>query len=129
MLALALHLLHHRRGGGPAAGGGASGGGPAPPAASSAEEGHPHRQAIAALLGQPPPLFVPGAPPASVDSCPWALVESEEDVAALAAFLARQRRFALDVEHHKVHSYAGVTCLLQLSTGGCWWRQMGDVCM
>lgn len=48
-----------------------------------------------------------------------------------------QDRIALDVEHHAQHSYAGVTCLLQLSTGGqegcavcCCWQaaQANEIC-
>lgn len=78
---------------------------------------HPHAAAIAALQSAPPPLRAPAAPPAPLEACTWEWVDRPERLAQLAAQLSRCERFALDAEHHSAHSYAGITCLLQLSTG------------
>lgn len=78
----------------------------------------PFRQAIERLLSQAPPLHPPGALPLPLHRCTCTWVCTPQQLTSLAAALGRLQRFALDVEHHSIHLYAGVTCLLQISTGG-----------
>ncbi|GAB4817041.1 hypothetical protein N2152v2_004087 [Parachlorella kessleri] len=64
-----------------------------------------------------PPLMEPTEQPGSLEDCPCTWVQTAEQLETLALFLTTQQRFALDVEHHSIHTYAGITCLLQISTG------------
>jgi hypothetical protein len=50
-------------------------------------------------------------------------VDTVPKLAAACMELFEQDRVALDVEHHSLHTYAGMTCLVQLSTGE--WQVQG----
>lgn len=84
---------------------------------------HPHAALIEALSRQPPLLQLPpregppGDAPLGSGKGEYAWVAKPSHLAAAAMELFEQDRLALDVEHHNTHSYAGVTCLLQISTG------------
>ncbi|PRW59440.1 DNA damage checkpoint isoform A [Chlorella sorokiniana] len=96
-------------------------GGATATAAAAAPAVHPHSAAIEQLSRQPPQLQLPPRPeppgPLGSGKSEYVWVARPSHLAAAAAELFEQDRIALDVEHHNVHSYAGMTCLLQLSTG------------
>lgn len=55
--------------------------------------------------------------PAALECTPWELVTTPQQLKAAAARLRKAPFLAMDTEHHSQHSYLGITCLLQLSTG------------
>lgn len=44
------------------------------------------------------------------------LVDSPEAVVTLLHELRQETEIAIDLEHHDAHSYAGLVCLMQIST-------------
>lgn len=95
---------------------------------------HPHAHVIEQLSKQPPPLQLPARPQHQTSTPPgvlgnskaeYAWVDTAPKLAAACMELFEQDRIALDVEHHSLHTYAGMTCLVQLSTGE-WQAQGGD---
>ena len=91
---------------------------PAPPALppAASQPGHPAAAAIEALQDVPPPLQQPQLP-LPLEESSWEWVDCPARLAAAVEELLQQGRVALDLEHHSQHSYTGVTCLIQLSTG------------
>ena len=79
---------------------------------------HPLAALVAPLLAQPPPLAARPRAPLPLASTPCQWVDTPPRLAAAAMQLYEEPRVALDAEHHARHSYQGLTCLLQLSTGG-----------
>lgn len=96
----------------------------------------PSHLAACAMVSPPvPPVPVAGRASfysSTMPSAPSELAPPPQPVLAAVTFsvlrpappvplqeLFEQDRIALDVEHHATHSYAGQTCLLQLSTGAC----------
>ncbi|KAL4425764.1 hypothetical protein ABPG75_009780 [Micractinium tetrahymenae] len=104
-----------------------TGDGPAVTAGGTLQPGrppeHPFAEAIEQLSQQPPPLQLPPrpclqpAPPLGSGKEDYVFISTMPHLAAAAMELYEQDRIALDVEHHAQHTYAGITCLLQLSTG------------
>ncbi len=78
---------------------------------------HPYEAEILAL--EPPEQYhnVPAKPKLPTGLVPAAtMISTEEGLTALRGKLRLAREFAVDLEHHSVHSYLGFTCLLQIST-------------
>jgi exosome complex exonuclease RRP6 len=48
--------------------------------------------------------------------CPLRLVDDDDSLNELATTLDSEIEFAVDLEHHDLHSYQGITCLMQIST-------------
>lgn len=69
------------------------------------------------LVRQPPPLYNPGNVPPRIQDCELNLITSPQQLATVVEQLSKLDRFALDVEHHSTHTYSGITCLVQISTG------------
>lgn len=91
---------------------------------AAAAPGHPHSGVIAELQTRPPLLQLPPrqphVPPQQAlggGRSEYAWVDKVPPLAAAAMELYEQDRVGVDVEHHSAHSYTGVTCLLQISTG------------
>ncbi|KAK9500201.1 hypothetical protein O3M35_001505 [Rhynocoris fuscipes] len=55
-------------------------------------------------------------PPKDLDNTPLIMVVEEKDVDALIDDLLQQKEIAVDLEHHSLRSFMGITCLLQIST-------------
>lgn len=97
----------------------------AAPRAPQPRLAHPHADLIQQLCSQPPPLQPTLTPwkhedqDTFIHSFTW--VDTVPKLAAAAMELYEQDRTALDVEHHSTHTYSGLTCLVQLSTGE--WQQ------
>lgn len=53
---------------------------------------------------------------APLEATPLVWVDAEEGLADLIADLSGQQMIAVDLEHHSMHSYHGVTSLMQIST-------------
>ena len=73
------------------------------------------------LCLKPPPLLLsPTAPaPLSSELSPsnFAFVDTPVALVAAVTELTGLPRLAIDIEHHSVHTYSGLTCLIQISTG------------
>lgn len=88
---------------------------------------HPHAAAIQQLIATSASCgdYCAVRPPQPTDAPPHdgvsprrvQLVETRRQLARLGHLLQRLPRFAVDTEHHARHSYLGVTCLIQISTG------------
>lgn len=58
----------------------------------------------------------------------WDWVDSAEQLQRVTEELKGAQQIAVDLEHHALRSYLGITCLLQLSTGAlhnlhpCFWK-------
>lgn len=97
---------------------------PGGPPCDCREQQHPYAAVIERLLADPPLRGLPSAPgappapPAPLEDSPLVWVADEAALAAMAAHLGREPRFALDVEHSP-RAYHGITCLIQISTGAC----------
>lgn len=63
-------------------------------------------------------LFTPVQPeePPTLSTTPLVWVRTKDELLAMIEELKNQAQIAIDVEHHGVHSFRGVTCLIQLST-------------
>ena len=90
---------------------------------------HPHRAAIEYLIQQVPvqaslmrntlsstasTCAIRSSPP--IASTPIAMINTVETLQSMAHTLSLLPEFAVDLEMHNVHSYNGITCLIQLST-------------
>jgi exosome complex exonuclease RRP6 len=66
----------------------------------------------------PTSMFVASQPiePASFDTTPFQFVDQPEQLEQLVEKLKVAKEIAVDLEHHSARSYAGFTCLMQIST-------------
>jgi hypothetical protein len=82
---------------------------------------HPYSAAVDQLVSRPPlpfnPSAYPPAPPCTADT-PLVLVSSKRALQEMVQQLKIQPHLAVDTEHNAVRSYLGMTCLIQISTGG-----------
>ncbi|RSH77767.1 exosome nuclease subunit [Apiotrichum porosum] len=58
----------------------------------------------------------PAVHPASFEDTPFEFVDTPERLAALTEELLRSKEIAVDLEHHSMRTYNGITCLMQIST-------------
>ncbi|KAK9812461.1 hypothetical protein WJX73_001618 [Symbiochloris irregularis] len=54
--------------------------------------------------------------PQALDDTPFTLVTTPEELQSMAEHLATCSEIAVDLEHHSLRTFQGITCLLQLST-------------
>lgn len=54
--------------------------------------------------------------PASFDDTPFSFVDTPEALEAMVAKLQQAKEIAVDLEHHSLRTYHGITCLMQIST-------------
>lgn len=68
-------------------------------------------------LPYPTSMFVPSkpVPPASFEETPLTWVDTPEELDKLVEKLKNAKEIAIDLEHHSMRSYAGFTCLMQIS--------------
>ena len=52
-------------------------------------------------------------------SIPLIFVQKVEELEELKNCLMHTTEFAVDLEHHSIRSYLGITCLMQISTRDC----------
>lgn len=52
----------------------------------------------------------------ALEETPLIWVDTEDGLDAVISDLSQQQAIAVDLEHHSMHSYHGVTCLMQIST-------------
>ena len=66
----------------------------------------------------PPSVLVPSDPVPFTppEANPPIYVDTEEGVSEMLAELRMAKEIAVDLEHHDVHSYIGIVCLMQIST-------------
>lgn len=63
-------------------------------------------------------LAVPEKPTqyGNLEDTPFTFVETTEQLSALVKKLEKASEIAIDLEHHSVRTYLGLTCLMQIST-------------
>jgi len=79
---------------------------------------NPYKEEIEALLeSQEAPSSVP-APrePACYEETPFAFVQTEQELLEAVEEIEKYAEIAVDLKHHQMRSYLGLTCLMQLST-------------
>ena len=59
-------------------------------------------------------LYIQHYPPAN--ATPLSFIQSKEDLQILYDKLKQVKEIAIDLEHHQIESYLGITCLIQIST-------------
>ena len=59
-------------------------------------------------------LYIQHYPPAN--ATPLSFIQSKEDLQVLYDKLKQVKEIAIDLEHHQIESYLGITCLIQIST-------------
>jgi exosome complex exonuclease RRP6 len=69
-------------------------------------------------LPYPTSMFsiTPPIPPASFEDTPFEFVDTPEKLDAMVERLKQTKEIAVDLEHHSTRSFAGFTCLMQIST-------------
>lgn len=69
-------------------------------------------------LPYPTSLFIDSkpVPPQSFDETPFEFVDTPEKLHRMVEKLKQAKEIAVDLEHHDMRSYAGFTCLIQIST-------------
>ncbi|CEF67350.1 Exosome component 10 [Strongyloides ratti] len=55
-------------------------------------------------------------PVKSLSDTPLLFVNTTEGLENIIQYLKTQKEFAVDLEHHSLHSFLGITCLIQIST-------------
>jgi len=48
----------------------------------------------------------------TLDETPFTFVNTEEKLSTMAAHLAEVEEIAIDLEHHQMRTYLGITCLM-----------------
>ena len=83
------------------------------------DKNHKFHELVTSLMETAVPPLQPHlpTPPAPLTDATLRLVSSPAALAHLVAQLATEPRIAVDVEAHAQHSYEGLTCLIQMSTG------------
>jgi len=76
---------------------------------------HPYSQEIRALQ-EPQPRTPAPTTPLSLAQTPFLMVTTIEELQVLLPQLKQCTELAIDLEHHSLRSYQGMTCLMQLST-------------
>lgn len=66
--------------------------------------------------------------PQPITSTQWEFVDTVLNLEAVAKDIKVAAQIAVDLEHHAVRSYLGITCLLQISTG-MHSHLTGEMCM
>jgi len=51
-----------------------------------------------------------------LENTPFLFVETEEQFKQMKECLMQAKEIAVDLEHHSIRSYQGITCLMQIST-------------
>lgn len=69
-------------------------------------------------LPYPTSLFIDSkpVPPQSFNETPFEFVDTPEKLHRMVEKLKEAKEIAVDLEHHDMRSYAGFTCLIQIST-------------
>jgi len=79
---------------------------------------HPYQQELYNLQYTPQQLEVctKDIPVKSLESTPFQFIDTVETLTSLASTLNSTTEFAVDLEHHSIRSYLGITSLMQIST-------------
>lgn len=81
-------------------------------------DSHPYADVIKSLSYEKYLVPLEGEIPAfkELDETPLLWIDTEEELDKMIVDLSKEPMIAVDLEHHSMHSYHGVTCLMQIST-------------